>query len=110
MKNKRNPRQTALLLTLLIALLPLLTAASWDFNKRSISRDEIMSGGPPRDGIPALTMPEFVDASEASFMRADEQVIGVVINGIAKVYPTRVLSWHELVNDRFRDLPVLVSW
>ncbi len=66
MKFKRNPRQTALLLTLLIAALPLLTAASWDFDKRSIARDEIMSGGPPRDGIPALATPKFVTAAQAT--------------------------------------------
>ncbi len=43
-------------------------------------------------------------------MRPDERVLGVVVNGIAKAYPTRILSWHELVNDRFGDSAVLVSW
>lgn len=42
-------------------------------------------------------------------MRPDEQVIGVKLNGVARAYPLRILSWHELVNDRFADLPVLVS-
>ena len=69
-----------------------------------------MSGGPPRDGIPALTSPKFIPASQADMLRDDEQVLGVFLNGIPKAYPTRILSWHELVNDRFRDLPVLVSW
>jgi len=43
-------------------------------------------------------------------MRNDELVLGVDINGAAKAYPTRILSWHELVNDRFGGLPALVSW
>lgn len=43
-------------------------------------------------------------------MRDDELVLGVALNGVTRAYPIRVLSWHELVNDRCRDLPVLVSW
>lgn len=109
-KMKRNPRLNALLLTLLMVSLPLLAAAEWDFSKKSIPLDEIMSGGPPRDGIPALTSPQFIPATAANMLRDDEQVLGVYLNGVAKAYPTRILSWHELVNDRFRDLPVLVSW
>ena len=111
MRIKRNPRVNALLLVLLIISLPLLaSSASWDFSKKSISEDEIMSGGPPRDGIPALTDPKFISASQADMLRDDEQILGVFLNDVPKAYPTRILSWHELVNDRFRDLPVLVSW
>lgn len=105
-----NPRMNALLLAMLIVSLPLLAVASWDFSKATINVGEIMSGGPPRDGIPALTSPKSVAATEANFMRDDEQVLGVFLNGAAMAYPIRILSWHELVNDYFRDLPVLVSW
>lgn len=110
MRFKRNPRLNSLLLTLLMVTLPLLATADWDYSKKSISPDEIMSGGPPRDGIPALTTPKFIPAARAGMLRDDEQVLGVFINGVAKAYPTRILSWHELVNDYYRDLPVLVSW
>ena len=37
-------------------------------------------------------------------------MLGVFLNGIARAYPTRILSWHELVNDRFGELSVPVSW
>ncbi|PLX88610.1 MAG: hypothetical protein C0618_03990 [Desulfuromonas sp.] len=107
---KTNPSISVLWLVLLIVVFPFLASASWDYSKRSIPLDEILSGGPPRDGIPALTEPAFVAADRAGFMRADEQVMGVFLNGIAKAYPTRILSWHELVNDRFGKQPVLVSW
>jgi hypothetical protein len=82
----------------------------WDFTKHAIPVEQIMSGGPPRDGIPALTNPKYVPADEAGFMKEDERVLGVALNGVARAYPTRILSHHELVNDRFGDLPVLVSW
>lgn len=110
MKFKRNPRLNGLLLVLLMVSLPLLATAEWDFSNKSIPLDEIMSGGPPRDGIPALTTPKFLEAKNATMLRDDEQVLGVFIKGVAKAYPTRILSWHELVNDYYRDLPVLVSW
>jgi len=95
---------------MLLLLSPLYAAADWDFSMLSIPLGEIQSGGPPRDGIPALTSPRYVPAAKADLMRDDEQVLGVFLNGVARAYPTRILSWHELVNDRFGNLPVLVSW
>ncbi len=83
---------------------------AWDFDKHSIPVDEIMSGGPPKDGIPALMNPKYVSAGKASFLGKDDQVIGVIFNGEARAYPLRIMSWHELVNDRIGDLAILVSW
>ncbi|NCO52064.1 MAG: DUF3179 domain-containing protein [Deltaproteobacteria bacterium] len=97
-------------LSLLLLLLPFGAWAGWDFSKHAIPLEDIQSGGPPKDGIPALTEPKYVVVAKADFMRPDEQVIGVNLNGVARAYPTRILSWHELVNDRFGGLPVLVSW
>jgi len=97
-------------LLLILMLFPLAAVAEWDFSKHSIPLDEIKGGGPPRDGIPALTNPKYVPAAKADFMREEEQVLGVNLGGVARAYPTRILSWHELVNDRFGELPVLVSW
>jgi hypothetical protein len=57
-----------------------------------------------------LINPEYVAAAEAGFMRPDEQVLGAYLHGEARAYPTRILSWHEVVNDTFGSHPVLVSW
>ena len=92
---------------LLFAVSP---AFGWDFSKSDIPTDEIMGGGPPRDGIPALFNPKYVGAGESDFMRDDEQVLGLEIDGEARAYPLRILSWHELVNDTVGDTPLLVSW
>lgn len=99
-----------ILVALLLTLFPLNAMPQWDFSKHAIPLEDIQSGGPPKDGIPALTDPKYVQAAKADFMRPDEQVIGVKLNGVIRAYPTRILSWHELVNDRFGGLPVLVSW
>jgi hypothetical protein len=85
-------------------------ADSWDFSKHNIPVNEIQSGGPPRDGIPALFDPKFVTAEKADFMQDDEMILGVFFNGIARAFPIRIMSWHELVNLNFNDIPVLVSW
>ena len=99
-----------LVLTAMLLLLPLSALAQWNFSKYSIPLDEIVSGGPPRDGIPALTNPKYVPADQADYMRNDEDVLGVFLGGVARAYPIRILSWHEVVNDTFGGEPVLVSW
>jgi hypothetical protein len=94
----------------ILFILPLNALAQWDFSQHSIPLNEIQSGGPPRDGIPALTNPKYESGGNADYLRPDEQVLGVFLNGVARAYPIRILSWHEVVNDEFGGEPVLVSW
>lgn len=84
--------------------------AEWDYSKSSIDTSQIQAGGPPRDGIPALYEPKTLPAGMVDFLEEEDQVIGVFHNGIARAYPTRILSWHELVNADFGGEPLLVSW
>ncbi|MDT8427772.1 MAG: DUF3179 domain-containing protein [Pseudomonadales bacterium] len=80
-----------------------------DFSRTSIDLREIISGGPGKDGIPAIDQPRFVALSE---YQADplEPVIGVTVNGEAKAYPLRVMIWHEIVNDEIGGVPVSVTY
>ena len=109
-KTLRITTLSVLLVSLCLVLVWKTKAADWDFTKHTIPLEEIESGGPPKDGIPALTSPKYVSVGKADFMSDEDQVLGVVLNGVVRAYPTRILSWHELVNDRFGGLPVLVSW
>lgn len=70
----------------------------------------IQSGGPPRDGIPALTRPGFVSAGEAEFLEPADRVLGVNLNGITRAYPIKILNYHEIVNDRFGEVTVIVTF
>lgn len=81
-----------------------------DFTKHSVAFGDIFSGGPPKDGIPAIDKPRFAPAAQASDLSDTEPVIGVVHGGIAKAYPLRVLMWHEIVNDTIGGLPVAVTF
>lgn len=75
-----------------------------------VPEDEIHSGGPPRDGIPAIDNPRFVNANLADFLQPGDRVIGIARNGASKAYPVAILNWHEIVNDRIGDEPVVVSY
>jgi hypothetical protein len=68
-------------------------------NEWLINRDEVFDGGPGKDGIPSVDNPEFVNASEASFLGDEELVVGYIENGNAKAYPHQILDWHEIIND-----------
>ncbi|CAN5789063.1 DUF3179 domain-containing protein [soil metagenome] len=87
------------------------TKNGFDLSKASIPVDEILAGGPPRDGIPALTDPRFESVGQASqWMRDDDRLLALEAAGEAKAYPLRILVWHEIVNDRIADRPVLVTY
>ena len=64
-----------------------------------IRLDEIRWGGVRRDGIPPLRHPKMIGAREASYLRDDDVVFGVDIDGDARAYPKRILAWHEMVTD-----------
>lgn len=70
---------------------------------------EILAGGPPRDGIPALDHPPTVSATQADWAD-DDLVLGILAGGEARAYPIAVLNWHELVNDTLGGEPILVSF
>ncbi|MGD9030954.1 MAG: DUF3179 domain-containing (seleno)protein [Anaerolineae bacterium] len=82
-----------------------------DFSKHSVPYSEILSGGPPKDGIPAIDAPQLVSVGEADeWLQPQEPVILVEIGGIAKAYPIQILMWHEIVNDVIGDTPVTVTF
>lgn len=81
-----------------------------DFSKTTVSLDEIQSGGPGKDGIPAIDNPQFTKVAQAKNISDEEPVIGLIIDGDARAYPLRVLMWHEIVNDTVGGVPVAVTY
>lgn len=82
-----------------------------NFEKTSIDLDEIMSGGPPKDGIPAIDKPKFVSVTEAyAWLSKNEPVISLRVDGEARAYPLQILIWHEIVNDEIAGKPVTVTF
>lgn len=95
-----------------------------NFNKAIIPTEDILSGGPPPNGIPALgfagdwrnaaaatNAPSFIVQEEAAeWLEANEPVIAMHINGEAKAYPLQILTFHEIINDTVGGAPVIVTY
>ncbi len=82
-----------------------------DFSKHSVPLDEILSGGPPKDGIPAIDRPRFVSVAEANEWIGDrEPVVVFEHNGVVRGYPWQILIWHEIVNDQVGGQPVSITY
>lgn len=86
--------------------------AEWpgtDFAQTTVAFDEILSGGPPKDGIPSIDAPTFAPVSESTLAPA-EPVLSLEIAGDARAYPLRILIWHEIVNDHVGGQPVAITY
>ena len=82
---------------------------NWD--KKNISLDELISGGPPRDGIPPIDNPSFISITDAKDWLDDrEPVLSFHTGDVARAYPIQVLMWHEIVNDAIDDIPISVTY
>ncbi len=93
-----------------LLLVPTRAALGFDTGRSSIPLDEIVSGGPPKDGIPAILAPKFLKAGEATNVGLEDQVVGIVVGRVARAYPLRILNWHEAVNDRIGSVPLAVTY
>jgi hypothetical protein len=82
-----------------------------DFSRHSVPLEELVSGGPPADGIPPIDEPKFIPAEEAGeWLREREPVLAVEVGGQARAYPVQILVWHEIVNDRLGGRPIAVTY
>jgi len=94
-----------------------------DPTRASIPIAEILSGGPPPQGIPALGFrgldrvagaspdPSFVTQEDAAAWLGElEPVILVRAGGEARLYPLQILTWHEIANDTLGGVPIAVSF
>jgi hypothetical protein len=82
----------------------------FDLSNALVPVEQIEHGGPGRDGIPAISAPRFVRASQADFLSGTDRVLGISLHSEQKAYPVRILNYHEIVNDRFGDSAVVVSY
>jgi hypothetical protein len=82
-----------------------------DFTTSAVPFSEILSGGPPKDGIPAIWDPAFIPAADESRLDPREPVLTLELAGAApRAYPIRYLTWHEIVNDVVAGIPVAVTF
>ncbi|MEX0279411.1 MAG: DUF3179 domain-containing protein [Ruegeria sp.] len=79
-------------------------------DKMKIRLEEIAWGGVSKDGIPSLDNPTLISASRADYLRGDDLVFGVAINGDERAYPLRIMGWHEMFNEVIGGVPVALAY
>lgn len=82
----------------------------FDISRLSIPAEEILKGGPGRDGIPAISDPKFVNAADVDYLKSEDLVIGVIQDNDVRAYPLRILVWHEVVNDTVGGLNLAITY
>lgn len=105
-------KSIALLLALAVLSHAQFAEGSWatDKSKKSIDLRELLRGGPPKDGIPSIDQPKFLRAGSIDWLSPKELVIAFQLEKEVRAYPLQILMWHELVNDRVGETPILVSY
>ncbi len=84
---------------------------SAEFPEPLVPLADIISGGPPPDGIPPIDDPVFLDtADNLEILDPSESVVALEINGDARAYPIRAMIWHEIVNDTVGGVPVSITY
>lgn len=82
----------------------------FDLGNAEIPVDEIMRGGPPKDGIPAILEPKYESADNAQLWREGDLMLTYDIGGHHYAYPVGILNWHEIVNDTVNGQPLLITF
>ena len=79
--------------------------------RHTIPLEEIIGGGPSKDGIPSIDNPKFISIEEANgWVKDEEPGIVVEMKGIARFYPYQILLWHEIVNDTIGGQRILITF
>jgi hypothetical protein len=81
-----------------------------DFSKASIDCAVILSGGRPKNSIPAIDKPKFVLLGDVSDLAETETVVGVTVNSVSRAYPLRIFMYHKTVKDILGRIPVAVTY
>lgn len=80
-------------------------------DKHTVPLDQIVSGGPPPDGIPSIDSPKFVSIEDGNkFLEDSDKILGFNVNGDIRAYPLQIMVWHEIVNDIVGSIPVAVTY
>jgi len=72
---------------------------------------QIMSGGPPPDGIPPVEKPQYLTIAEAAKQWNDDGVVDAfTIDGRPRAYPRMITVWHEIVNETAEGKPISITY
>jgi hypothetical protein len=75
-----------------------------------VPAEHILPGGPKRDAIASVDAPRFASLEEATWVLAENPVIGVSLEGESHVYPVHLIERHQIVNDVLGGEPIAVTY
>ena len=81
------------------------STATW-----TIPINEVFDGGTGKDGIPAISNPEFIPIDEVDYLRDEDLVLGYMGESEVRAYPHAIMNWHEIVNDQIEDVYLSVTY
>jgi hypothetical protein len=71
----------------------------------------IQSGGPPKDGIPPIDVPNYISVQEADGLLGDDDVVFILeSSNPVKIYPQYILVFHEIVNEELDGEPISITY
>ncbi len=76
----------------------------------SIPFSQVYSGGPGKDGIPALDYPKVVSTDIADHLEPNDLVIGYKSGDEVRAYPHSILDWHEIINDELDQEKIAITY
>ncbi len=76
----------------------------------TIPISEVYDGGTGKDGIPALSDPEFIPVNEVDYLRDEDLVLGYMGDQQVRAYPHAILNWHEIVNDQIEEVSLALTY
>ena len=82
----------------------------FDLGNLTVPKRLLKTGLPDRDAIPSINRPIFTHVDSASYLRSTDRVLGVVIGGVPKAYPIKILDHHEIVNDKVGNQHFVVTY
>lgn len=74
--------------------------------------ENMVGGGPPKDGIPSIDDPQWITPQEAEEegLLPDDQVFGFSFQGQPYAVSREILYWHEIVNLQSGDEKISVTY
>jgi hypothetical protein len=79
--------------------------------KIKLLSENIVSGGPPPDGIPPIEEPDYISIAEADeFLVAQDAVFVAELDKEIYVFPQSIMVWHEIVNEEINGEKLSITY
>ena len=104
-------RLTIILLVAVLLAVTTVNVLGAETKKIKTLSENIVSGGPPPDGIPPIEDPGYITIEEAAeFLEAEDAVFVTELAGEIYVFPQKIMVWHEIVNEEINGEKLSITY